>query len=135
MDREASISPRAVIHHLIRTAGCSAQTGGLPESREVEEEEEPLLLHHNPTVAEMLSPFTNMSNWAFFLCVCFGLFFGFFLVVFFWGAIHNLFNSQGCLIICRGMWEWGGRGGKKVLIRQEQTERDGCLPPWESQRN
>lgn len=106
MDREASISPRAVIHHLIRTAGCSAQTGGLPESREVEEEEEegePLLLHHNPTVAEMLSPFTNVSNWAVFLC--FGLCF-FFVVVFFW-AIHNLFNSQGCLIICRGMGGWG----------------------------
>lgn len=36
-DREASISPRAAIHHLIRTAGCSAQTGGLPESREEDE--------------------------------------------------------------------------------------------------
>lgn len=33
-DGEASISPSAAIHHLIRTAGCSAQTGGLPESRE-----------------------------------------------------------------------------------------------------
>lgn len=33
-DREASISSRAAIHHFIRTAGCSAQTGGLPESRE-----------------------------------------------------------------------------------------------------
>lgn len=87
MDREASISPRAVIHHLIRTAGCSAQTGGLPESREVEEEEEPLLLHHNPTVAEMLSPFTNMSNWAgFFLCVCFGLFFLVFFLFFLGGG-------------------------------------------------
>lgn len=33
-DREASISPRAAIHHLIRTAGCCAWTAGLPESSE-----------------------------------------------------------------------------------------------------
>lgn len=34
-DGEASISPCTAIHHLIRTAGCSAaQTGEVPESRE-----------------------------------------------------------------------------------------------------
>lgn len=92
-----------------------------------EEEERRLLLHHNPTIAETLSLFTNMSNWAFFFwCVCFGFCFFFFKGGegrCFGGRFHNLFNSQGCVIIWRGVEVVGVGVGKKILMYREQAER------------
>lgn len=70
---KASISPHAAIHHLIRTPGCSAQTRGLPKSRE------------KLRAPSSLKPFGDAV--VVYKSVKLGCFLFFFL------AIHNLFNS------------------------------------------